>query len=159
VAAKVLLKDILEALEIQLDEYSNFLDLETGRVEAVPHDLLGRATDEGEEDDQEHNLPAWQRDEWEMAKLIAVNSPDRFKSLPTRFDIHEWSIMQDFAHSASSGPIRDELLNAVHGKGAFRHFKDTLRRHRIEQAWYDFRSAVLKQIAIDWCEVNQVAWH
>jgi hypothetical protein len=157
VAAKVLLKDIIEALEMQFEEYSNFLDLETGRVEAVSDDLLGQAEEAGGDEDEEPSLPDWQRDEWETAQLI-VSFPDRFKPLPTKFDIHEWSIMQDFAHSMRSEPIRDELLNAIHGKGAFRYFKDNLRRHRIEQAWYDFHSAALRQIAIDWCEENQVEW-
>lgn len=47
---------------------------------------------------------------------------------------------------------------AIHGKGAFRYFKDTLRRHEIESAWFDFRAAALRQIAIEWYEENEVAW-
>ena len=53
---------------------------------------------------------------------------------------------------------REDLLFAIHGAGAFRHFKDTLRRHRIEPDWYAFRSEALRKIAIGWCEGNDVAW-
>jgi len=46
----VLLKDIVDALEMQFDESSSFLDLDTGQVETVSHDLLGEAEETGEEE-------------------------------------------------------------------------------------------------------------
>jgi hypothetical protein len=78
--------------------------------------------------------------------------------LPTKFDIHEWSIMEEFANAVESERISTELVNALHGKGAFRYFKDTLRRHRIEKEWYAFHDEALREIAIEWCEENQIAW-
>jgi hypothetical protein len=117
-SATVLLKDIIDALEMQFDESSSFLDLDTGRVEIVSNDLLGEANEiVGEAD-----LPDWQKQEWEIAKRIV--STDRFQQLPTKFDVHEWAIMQDFSHSVESDRVREDLLNAIHGTGAFRHFKD-----------------------------------
>jgi hypothetical protein len=65
--------------------------------------------------------------------------------------------MRDFAHSVASDSIREELLSAIQGAGAFRHFKATLR-HRVESAWFTFRTEALRQIALDWCEENQVGW-
>jgi hypothetical protein len=152
-SATVLLKDIIDALEMQLDESSSFLDLDTGRVETVSNDLLGETDDYlGEEPD----LPAWQKQEWEIAKRIA--STDRFRPLPNKFDVHEWAIMQDFSNSLPSDRVRQELLNAIHGAGAFRHFKDTLRRHQIESAWFQFRAQALRQIALNWCEEHHIRW-
>jgi len=84
--------------------------------------------------------------------------PPRFQPLPTKFDIHEWSIMEDFSNSVKSARIRAELLDAIHGAGAFRHFKHMLRLYKIEQRWYDFRAEALRQIAIEWCEKNNIAW-
>jgi hypothetical protein len=66
--------------------------------------------------------------------------------------------MEEFSEPVESGRIRNELLHAVHGAGAFRNFKDTLRRHRIEKAWFAFRAEALREIAIDWCEENDVVW-
>ena len=58
---------IIDALEMQFDESSFFLDLDTGHVETVSNDLLGQADESvGEEPD----LPAWQKQEWEIAKRI-----------------------------------------------------------------------------------------
>jgi hypothetical protein len=65
------LKDIVEALEIQVDEYSSFVDRETGEVETVSHELLHEA-EELDDDEEELDLPAWQEHEWEAAKLIVA---------------------------------------------------------------------------------------
>jgi Uncharacterised protein family (UPF0158) len=78
--------------------------------------------------------------------------------LPTKFDVHEWEIMREFSDSVDSDRIREDLLNAIHGAGAFRYFKDTLRRRRMEPAWFAFRTEALAEIARDWCEENHVEW-
>ncbi|MBK7199439.1 UPF0158 family protein [Candidatus Amarolinea dominans] len=54
--------------------------------------------------------------------------------------------------------LRNELLDAVHGKGAFRHFKDTIRYRGIEDAWQRFRDAALAAIARSWLERNEIAY-
>src|ERR1019366_7963051 len=117
--ATVRLNDIVDALEMQLDESSSFLDLDTGRVETVSHALLREAEESGNE---APDFPTWQKPEWEMAKRIV--STDRFQELPTNFEVHEWAIMQDFSRSVESDRIREDLLQAIHGSGAFRNFKD-----------------------------------
>ena len=151
--ATVRLNDIVDALEMQFDESSSFLDLDTGQVETVSHVLLREAEESG---DEEPDLPAWQKHEWETAKRIV--STDRFQPLPTKFEVHEWAIMQDFSSSVESERIREDLLQAIHGAGAFQNFKNTLRRHGIESAWFAFRTEALRQIALGWCEENQIPW-
>jgi hypothetical protein len=149
--AAVCLNDIIEALEMQIDESSSFLDCDTGQVETISDALLQRAEAGG---DEESDLPEWQKEEWELAKRIV--STDRFQQLPTKFDVHEWAIIQDFSRSVESEQVREDLLRAIHGAGAFRNFKDTIRRHGIEPAWFAFRAGALRQIALDWCEENQI---
>jgi hypothetical protein len=139
---------------MQLDEFTAILDLDTGHVETLPDGLLGAA--EGGDDEVEPELLDWEEADWEIAKRVV--STGRFVRLPTKFDVHEWAIMEDFSNSVKSTPIREELLRAIHGKGAFRMFKDTLQRHNVESAWFEFRAEALKQIAVEWCEENQVAW-
>jgi len=151
--AAVRLNDIIDVLEMQIDEYSSFLDCDTGQVETISDALLQRA--EAGNDD-ESNLPEWQTEEWKLAKRIV--STKRFRQLPTKFEVHEWAIMQDFSRSVESDRIREDLLRVIHGAGAFRNFKDTIRRHGIEPAWFAFRAGALRQIALDWCEENQIVW-
>jgi hypothetical protein len=155
-AAKARLQDIIDALEIQFDEMPSFLELETGEVHTVHSELLRDA--KIYKDDEEPDLPEWQDDEWEVAKRIAFNFPVEFKRLPTKGEVDEWSIMEEFSQQVSAGRIREELVDAIHGTGAFRHFKSVINRQGMESAWYTFRAGALRQIAIDWCEENGVQW-
>ena len=150
----VLLNDIVGPLgRVRFDESPSYLDLDSGEVVTVSEDLLRKAEDPG---DEEPDLSDWQKEEWEIAKRII--STDRFRHLPTKFDVHEWGIMQEFSNSAESESTRDELLHAIHSSGAFRMFKDTVRRLGLELAWFTFRADALRQIAMEWCEENQIAW-
>jgi hypothetical protein len=107
VPATVHLNDVIDALEMQFDEACSYLDIDAGQVVTVSEDLLREAEEPG---DEEPDLPDWQKDEWEIAKHIVAT--DRFKPLPTKFDVHEWGIMQDFSSSVESDVIRDELSRA-----------------------------------------------
>ena len=151
--ATVQLSDIIDALEMLFEESLSYLDVDAGQVVTVSEDLLREAEEHG---DEEPDLPDWQKDEWEIAKRIV--STERFRPLPTKFDVHEWAIMQDFSRSVESDTIREDLLRAIHGAGAFRNFKDTARRLGVESAWFAFRADALRQIALDWCGENQIAW-
>jgi len=153
--ATVLLNDIVEALQMQTEDSFAFLDADSGTVEHVSKDLMSAAED-GEDEDMADDLPDWQKPEWET--VLRIVSADRFLRLPTSFEIHEWSIMQDFANSVQSRRIGDELDDALHGSGAFRNFRATLRRHGIESDWDRFLGDELRQIAIDWCEKHEIPW-
>lgn len=151
--ATVRLKDIVDALEMQFDELPSFLDLDTGQVQTISRDLLSEAE---EPSDEEPDVPEGDDKEWEIAKRIV--STDRYRKLPTNFDVHEWQIMKDFAESVESESIREDFLFAIHGAGTFGHFKHNVRRHGIEQAWFAFRAEALREIAREWCEENEIAW-
>jgi hypothetical protein len=150
---KASLKDIVDALEVLSDEHFNFLDRQTGKVELVSREVLGIAEEGGTVDD----VLEWQRGEFEVAEAIFADW-DRFEKLPTKFDIHEWEIMREFAESVEPERLSDELQNAIHGAGAFRYFKDTLRRYRREKDWYAYREEALRDIAIEWCEENGIEY-
>jgi hypothetical protein len=156
VSATVRLQDLVDALEMQFDEYPSYLDRDTGRVATIARDLL-RAAEESDEEVEDHADPSGEDDdEWEIAKRIVFTN--RFRKLPSKYDVHEWAIMEKFSYEQTSETVRQDLLNAVHGAGAFRYFKDRIRLHGIEQNWHSFRTETLKQIAIDWCEKNEIAW-
>jgi hypothetical protein len=151
VAAKAKLKEIVNALEAQTDESRSYFDTLTGEVYDVSLSMIGAA-----EDGEEHpDIPEWQQKEWELAQRIVQS--DGILQLPTKYEIHEWEIMNRFSQSVKKDAVRDDLLDAIHGPGAFRSFKSALRRHRIEQDWYDFRDQALRDIAAEWCEDHGIA--
>ncbi len=148
--ATVRLKDIVDALQMQFDEMSSYVDTLTGKVHTVTLDEIRAAEEDEEEpdpDDEEFGIP------WRICFVDKT-----MLKLPDKREVDEWSIMEEFSESVKNARIRDELLNAIHGTGAFRYFRDTVKRHRIEQEWYAFRDDALRQIAIDWCEDHDVPY-
>ena len=81
-----------------------------------------------------------------------------FLALPSKFDVHECQIMEEFASSVEDEALRDELLSAIHGRGAFRYFKDVIHRRGVKEDWYNFRSEALREIAVEWLEENGLTY-
>ncbi len=83
---------------------------------------------------------------------------DRYLRLPDSFEIHEWSIMERFCHTVSEAASREELLDAIHGRGAFRLFRRTLERLGLREQWYSYRESAFECIARDWLEENHIPY-
>jgi hypothetical protein len=108
---------------------------------------------EAEEEDEEE----YEDEEWELAKLVVADW-QRFRRLPTQFDVNEWEIMRQFALHGVPERVGEQLERALHGKGAFRYFKDTARRLGVEQDWYAYRTMALEEIARAWGDDLGVEW-
>jgi hypothetical protein len=92
------------------------------------------ASDEDEaalEEPDDPDMPDCQREE--LPKIRDVTGSADWLALPSKFDIHEHSIMERFCLDLDDGRQRETLLDAIHRKGAFRRFKDLVRRYDIEQ--------------------------
>ena len=128
---------IYEAIESADSEWKQYLDIENMEVVCLPESPFM-----GEYDEEDQKL----------ADMIEEGWCTRFFALPSQFDIHEYSIMEDFVWELPQGHVQDSLENAIRGKGAFRRFKDGIRRFGIEQQWYDFQEEAYRKLAIEWCE-------
>ncbi len=93
-----------------------------------------------------------------MDKEREILESEDWIQLPSQFDIHEWEIMKRFCYTIEDESLRGELLNAIHGSGAFRMFKDVLYRHDIEEDWFSFKEEAFKEIAIQWCKENEIEY-
>ncbi len=109
-----------------------------------------------EDGDDWDNLPDWQREA--LPKVREALESDRFLKLPGSFEIHEWSIMADFATGLTCESSRAELSDVLRGPGAFRMFKSTIRRLGIENDWYQHRAAAFNWIAKSWLEANNLPY-
>lgn len=151
-AAKVSLRLVVEELDALTDETSTYLNRETGELYALGDEEAGLIEDGVDAAE----LPEWLADE--AARILDVLDSAAWLALPTRFDIHEWAIMDGFARSVDEANVRDELLTAIRGRGAFRCFKDVVHRHGIQQDWYDHRARALGRIAADWLDEHGVEY-
>jgi hypothetical protein len=93
-----------------------------------------------------------------MEVLLKVEEGEPADDLPDG-ECDEFKVAEAiFADWDRTERLGDELQNAISGPGAFRYFKDTLRRYRCEKDWYAYRDETLRQIAIDWCKENGIEY-
>lgn len=126
------LKQVIEEIEAADDAFTYSYDTQTGETVFLANPAI---TGEANE---------------ELENLIE-DFGERFLRFPTKYDIHEYSIMADFVESLPPGAARQELIHAIRGRGAFRRFKNGIYYHQIEQQWRDYRDQAYREIAIRWC--------
>jgi hypothetical protein len=150
-AVIVSLQDIVNAMDLPNQEWESFLDPDSGEIITVTEDDLSAL-----EDPEPDLLPDWQR---ELLPSIrkAVESESCLR-LPTSFNIHEWSIMESFCHTVGDDSVREELLDSIHGSGAFRVFRRTLESRGLREQWYAYRQSRFEQIAREWLEANRIPY-
>jgi hypothetical protein len=135
--------DLEIAFERNSPDQESFLDLENG-------DLL--AIIEGEPD------AAARR-----ARVAA--HPDRFLRVDPASSREQYRWMERFVGSVSEPALRERLLIAIDGKGAFRRFKDVLLAFPAErERWFAYRSELLHFHIQTWLDhmkievANQPPW-
>ena len=128
------LKQVIQAIEEASEVFTSFWDTKTGKTVYLADSLMKDLTEED--------------------KALAPemeNTPERFLRFPTKDEIHQYRIMEDFIDQLSSGKVQEELTYTIREKGAFRRFKQSVRYHGLEQRWYDYLAEAYRELAICWC--------
>ena len=152
-AVVVSLKDVVDAMDLPNNEWTSYLNPKTGEIVTVTDEDRHLVEDE---DLDEQDLPEWQRES--LPKVREALESGEFVALPDMFEIHEWAIMEQFSSSQASPTRRDELLDAIHGVGAFRGFRSAIRRLGVENDWFRFRQLAFEEIATNWLRAHDVSF-
>ena len=150
------ISDVIDNMECISDDDRCYFHVQTQTFYSPINECLGIA-EEYEEDDDLSGYPEWER-EGILEAVEFLEHEDEYIALPNQFDINEYEIMEDFCGNLDNQRIRNDLLNAIAGRGAFRRFKDTIIQYNIEKQWYSFRDMAYKNIAIQWCEENDIEY-
>jgi hypothetical protein len=154
-AVVVSLHEVVNALDMQSEEWTVYLNTATGKIVTISDDDRRLA----EEDVDPEELPAWQRDALpEIRESLQALEDGRLLSLPDKFEIHEWDIMRRFADCCADPKQQEELTASIHGSGAFRRFHDCVRRLGVQEEWFRFRDETLQQIAKDWLAARGIPY-
>jgi hypothetical protein len=151
-AVIVSLRDFIEEMDLMTDEATAYINRKTGELITLTHEEAAMT----EDPDEAEAAPQWQKDF--LPKAREVLASEDYIPLPSKFEIHEWSIMERFARSLTDAAVSNELDAALHGRGAFRRFKDSVHRLGIADDWYRFRDAALEEIAIEFLEAHGIAY-
>lgn len=147
----VSLRELIDALGSQSDQCRSYVNRKTGECFFVSDEDEWAA---GEEDPSQ--LPEWQREA--NLQIREVLDSEDWLELPGRFEVNEYRIMERFCLSVESAERRDQLLDAIRGRGAFRRFKDAIWRMGIEDDWYRFRDQELAEIGIAWLKERGISY-
>jgi uncharacterized protein UPF0158 len=146
----VKLQDVIEALELTADSTLYFLDRRTGEIEMITDEVWSAA----ENDDLISEYPEWEREL--ILKAREIQSTDHFIELPDKFEINSYEMMQRFCHEHPNQRIRQRLLDAIKGKGAFRRFNDLISDLGIQDEWNRFEHQCFEDMAVEWLEAEGI---
>lgn len=150
-ATRVKIEDIIDGLECQSDESHSFLDKRTGEVVSISDEEMQAA----EDDEPIEDFPDWQQDLVRIAKEI-IDETGNYIALPIKFDINEYRIMERFCLSIEDAEMSDTFYGLIKGRGAFGRFKNAIHEYDIADDWYKYRNDALKEVAIEWCQENDI---
>ena len=145
----VSLKEVADTLEMLSETTEAYLVRETGEILVVNEDDHLAL-----EDSDDTEMPEWQREH--ITRLREILNTDRVVQLPSSDDIDAWSIMEQFCYAMADAKLRDQLLDSIHGRGAFRMFRSTCERLGLLEDWYAFRREAIETIAREWLESSDI---
>lgn len=123
-------RSVIDAIESAQDDSWWYANVQTGKLDCH-YDALGFGAS------SEYDEFAFEGEEW--------------LSLPDKRERDDWGTMRDYAF-ALGGAAGNELLDAIHGKGAFRAFRHCVERMGALQSWYAFKDEHVYQLAVEWLE-------
>jgi uncharacterized protein UPF0158 len=128
--------DLETAFERNAPDTESFLDTRTGEVVTVT---------EGAIDYTE-----------QRAKVQAGG--EAFVRIEPAASREQYKWMERFVAGVTDEPLRERLVIAIDGKGAFRRFKDVLLNYPTErERWFSYRSELLHWAMHKWLEKEQLA--
>lgn len=146
------LQAVIDEMDVLSDELTAYINRKTGELVSISDEDI-QLFEAGADDE---SLPDWQVEV--VAKAGEVLASGDFIELPDKFEIHEYSIMEQFCLGVADPRLRDTLSDAIQGRGAFRRFKDSMHRHGFADDWYAFRNAAFGKIAAEFLDANGIAY-
>ncbi len=127
--------DLETAFERNAPDTESFLDLRTGEVVTVAQGAIDYAE--------------------QRAKV--QSGGDQFLRVEPAASREQYKWMERFVAGVTDEALRERLVIAIDGKGAFRRFKDVLLNYPVErERWFSYRSDLLHWHMQKWLEKESI---
>lgn len=146
------LRNVAGSMQLVSDNVSVFLNSSTGEVIEASDEIMALVDDEDLKD----------RADWEIefaTEIKELLESDHCIEFPDRREIDEWSMMEKFASAVEDEHARERLLDALHGKGAFRRFKDVADRLDLLDPWYEHCNKAFEDFTRKWLQDNDIPYN
>jgi hypothetical protein len=128
---KIDMGELVFAMQSHFSEMEHYLDLETGKIEAVSELAVG--------------------DE-ELKERIEAEK-GRYKYIEPIPSYEAYQLMEEFIETVEDENLKEKLYIAIDGKGAFRRFKNMLLNYPVErERWFKFENEKMEEYAREWLE-------
>jgi hypothetical protein len=148
----VSLTDVVDEMESVSVTRTAYLNRLTGELITLSDEEVRLAESEADPED----LAPWEEEF--LPKIREVLGNEDHLALPDSFEINEYRTMERFCLEVEDEDLREELLTAIRGRGAFRMFREVVNRRGIQDSWHRFRRAVLERIAVEWLEAHGIGY-
>lgn len=152
--APLSLHELAQEMQMTFDTMTIYFRRSTGEFITVSDEHVHIVDEETPFD----NRPEWEQEAILMVADVLADKAGDYVQLPSRYDMHEYAIMEDFCRTVEKPKIASDLFRSISGKKAFRRFKEAIHRHGIENDWYRFKDEAYREIARGWCEENGITW-
>jgi hypothetical protein len=164
---RINMADLVDAFEMSGDMLDQYLDLETGEIIPITSDIRHEMREiydeipghlEGDalrgavvEAIENRGVPEWMDDQLVDAIRVEGALGTRFIELPLPDPRNGYQDMELFIETVESPAFQERLSSAIHGRGAFGRFKDTLLDEPSErQRWFAFKDDRVRERAREW---------
>jgi len=131
--------ELRRAYEQGSHEARYFLDVQTGEIIPVFVDIVERG---GNPDD---------------VKRIASGVNVRYFLIPHKPSQEGYAEMESFIEGVKEKHLREQLLEAIEGKGAFRRFRDVLAGYpAMEERWIELKNERAREEIEAWLRENDI---
>lgn len=105
----------------------------------------------------QNKIPDWIAHMVQHAWCIEYGDRRRYLELPKKMTAESYDHMRRFIYTLEDERMIARLEDAIAGKGAFRRFKDTIRRtEAVEQAWHAFKNQREEEWMLEWLEESGI---
>lgn len=106
-------------------------------------------------EDDDIEISPDEREEMDEAKEFADRyDPEFVFAVPTKHELGDFGIMQDFAEAQPDERKADALLRALRGDRPYKHFRDAVDLGDLLDDWHDYQTnAILERLRL-WCRKN-----
>lgn len=146
---EVSLADVVSEMAETAEHRTGFLHRGTGEVITLSEDQLRALDDPYAEEAGAARVDDALRSAFEAGDLL---------ELPDSFETQEYSLRERFCRELTNVEHREQLLEALRRKQAFRSFTQALGRLGIREQWEHHRDRAFETIAVAWLDKHGIRY-